>query len=300
MSFPIVGERFTPEEFRQKVKNVDFTDFKPEFVVIHNTFSPTLEDRPNGFTKQHMKNLMEFFADEMHFKAGPHLFIDDNGIWIFNPLNLRGTHSPSWNKKSWGIEMLGNFDEEKFTSGRGAQVAENAVQAAAAMCMRLGVEASTIHFHKEDPLTDHKDCPGKTVDKEGFLKRVEAAMDAKNAFTVFYEEKEIGLAIQPPEDRAHAYTPVRPLLNAIFGTNEVRAHIGLDQTVRSKPKLLWDDKVAKGKEGETKDQPVKVFIREPGVAWAGVRGIVDWLQIDCTVSGRKISLTKRGGVQPIP
>lgn len=284
-TFPIIGIRRTPEEFRKRVRDLVFDGtFHPQFVVVHNTSTPTLAQRPNGFNETHMKNLVSFYANEMGFKGGPHLFIDDKGIWEFNPLNLRGTHSPSWNKISWGVEMLGEYERDEFTSGRGAKVAENAVQAVAALCEKLSVPVSTIRFHKEDPLTSHTSCPGKKVIKVDFLERVEVAMDAKGAFNLLVNGEEIGTALQPNEDPQHAYTPARPLLNALFSRDEVSARIGFDDT-GSTPRLQWDDK----------DIPANVFVRAPGVAWVAIRGIVDWLNLGCKVTTtpkREIRLTK--------
>ena len=55
------------------------------------------------------------------------LFVDDKQIWVFTPLNLSGVHSPSWNKIAMGVEMLGDYSKEKFDSGRGLKVQQNAV-----------------------------------------------------------------------------------------------------------------------------------------------------------------------------
>lgn len=172
MSFPIIAKRFTPDEFDAYVAGITLSGaFKPTFVVVHNTSAPTLAQRPNGFTEQHMENLRDYYTG-LGWSGGPHLFVDDHGIWVFNPLDRRGTHAPSWNPTSWGVEMLGEYDSEPFTSGRGMAVRNNSVRAVAALCRKINVPAASIRFHKEDPNTSHKDCPGKNVIKSDFVGQV--------------------------------------------------------------------------------------------------------------------------------
>ena len=104
------------------------------------------------------------------WSGGPHLFVDAEGIWVFNPLDLVGVHSPSFNANSWGVEMLGDFGSESFSDGLGLQIHANAVRAVAALLRRLGATDATalLHLHKEDHATNH-DCPGKNVNKAAFI-----------------------------------------------------------------------------------------------------------------------------------
>jgi hypothetical protein len=97
----IVGARFSPNEFTDYVGHLTFSAWRPQFVVVHNTSSPTLAQRPNGFTDAHIQNLVAFYRDQQHWSAGPHCFIDQNGISVFTPLTVPGVHSPSWNSISW-------------------------------------------------------------------------------------------------------------------------------------------------------------------------------------------------------
>jgi hypothetical protein len=114
-----------------------------------------------------------FFRDTQKWKAGPHLFIDDRQIWVFTPLTVSGTHSPSWNKLALGVEMLGDFEREGFDSGRGLKVRENTVAALATLSAILGLDSHTLRLHREDPLTTHA-CPGKNVRK---LEMIQAVQD---------------------------------------------------------------------------------------------------------------------------
>ena len=141
-------------------------------MVLHNTQDPNLAQRPDGLTGQNILDLEAFFRDEQGWSSGPHLFVDDLQIWVFTPLTTPGTHAPGWNAISWGVEMLGDYDNEDFNSGRGLQVQQNAVAAVAILNAALGVDPGTMRLHKEDPQTTHKYCPGNTVDKDAFIQAV--------------------------------------------------------------------------------------------------------------------------------
>ena len=168
----IIGKKFSPKEFNDYCQKLQWTAWRPSFIVLHNTAIPSLLQRPKGLTLQHIKSLEIFYRDTQKWKAGPHLFIDDIQIWIFTPLTVSGTHSPSWNSIALGIEMLGDFEKESFSSGRGLKVRENAVSAMATLCAVLGFDPQTIKLHREDQLTTHA-CPGKNVRKLEIIQEVQ-------------------------------------------------------------------------------------------------------------------------------
>jgi hypothetical protein len=176
----IVGTSFSAEEFDSYCHALHWTQWRPSFIVLHNTGSPTLAQRPNGLTKQHIQNLESFYRDKQKWSAGPHLFVDDKQIWVFTPLTVSGTHSPSFNKVALGIEMLGDFATEAFTAKRGLNVRNNALAAVATLSAVLGLDPETMKLHKEDPKTTH-DCPGKNVVKAGFIGDVKSLMSERHA-----------------------------------------------------------------------------------------------------------------------
>lgn len=176
----IIGKGFSAEEFDSYCHTLQWTAWRPSYVVVHNTAAPSLAQRPKGFTKQHMLNLEAFYRDEQQWKSGPHLFIDDRKIWVFTPLTVSGTHSPSWNKTTLGIEMLGDYQKESFSTGRGLKVRTNTVAALATLCAILGFEADTIRIHREDPLTTHA-CPGKNVRKLEIIQQVQDLLVKRHA-----------------------------------------------------------------------------------------------------------------------
>lgn len=173
---PIVGLSFDAAGFDSYCKGISWSDWRPSFIALHNTAVPDLAQRPSGFTKQHILNLAQYYQN-LGWRAGPHLFIDDKQIWVFTPLNTTGRHSPSWNSIALGVEMLGDYATDAFTSGRGLAVHKNTVSAFASLSRRLGLDPQTIRLHKEDPKTTHN-CPGKNVSKKAFIADVEAKIQS--------------------------------------------------------------------------------------------------------------------------
>lgn len=185
-TIPIVGDRFTPDQFLKYVKdNVvpalkSPSGWKPTFITIHNTAKPTIAQRPTGFTRAHMLSLSYYYGVTQGWWSGPHLFVDQNGIWVFSPLTQAGTHSPCYNAKSWGIEQLGNFETESYDSGDGAKIRDNAMAAVAILSLAGNITAgpknknNPFRFHKEDTCTTH-DCPGTHCDKKEVIARIEDA-----------------------------------------------------------------------------------------------------------------------------
>lgn len=176
----IIGKSFPAQGFDQYLHSLTWQQWRPSFIVLHNTAIPNLAQRPDGFTSQHIKNLEVFYRDQQKWSAGPHLFIDDKQIWVFTPLTVSGTHSPSWNKLAIGIEMLGDYSKEPFNSGRGLAVRNNTVAAIASLSAVLGIDPETLRLHKEDKATTHN-CPGKNVIKAEIIKEVETLMQTRHA-----------------------------------------------------------------------------------------------------------------------
>ena len=170
---PYIGLRATIPQLKKYLESIEFTSFKPEFVVVHHTAAPSLAQRPDGFTEQHLLNLKDYYENVMNWNGAPHMFVDDKGFIVFQSLARPGVHAKSYNSNSWGIEMLGDYDQIKeYGSMRAKEVFENTHEVVAYLCFFLKVEPKTIKFHREDPLTN-KTCPGRLVDKAKFIKDVE-------------------------------------------------------------------------------------------------------------------------------
>ena len=183
MPWPAVKRAFSPSAFKAYVDGLEWTgEFQPKWVTIHNTAAPSLAQRPDGLTFQHIKNLESYYRDQRGWNGGPHLFVDDKQIWVFNDLTKMGVHSPSWNRIALSVEMLGDFSCESFTDGRGAKVRANTVAAVAALNHKLGFTAGSFKFHVEDKKSDH-DCPGKLAraERDALVDEIGAAMAAFDA-----------------------------------------------------------------------------------------------------------------------
>jgi hypothetical protein len=168
----IVAQQFSPAEFRDYVAGLAFDEWVPDLFIVHHTAEPSLANRPNGLSLRNIRGLESYYRDEKGWNSGPHLFVDDHGIWVFTPLTVKGVHAVSFHSRGIGMEMLGNYDVEDFNSGRGAAVRDNAVAACAIVCAKLGIGPEGILGHRDDPQTA-KTCPGNGVDLDAFIARVQ-------------------------------------------------------------------------------------------------------------------------------
>lgn len=168
----IVGKGFTADDFDDYVQTVELTTWHPQFVVLHNTYIPKLADWHSVPGERRMLNLQSYYRDTQHWSAGPHLFIADDLIWVFTPLDTPGVHSPSWNAISWGVELVGDYATEPLSPA----VQANAASALASLHALAGITPKTLMLHREDPRTTHKNCPGKNVVKRKVITLVTAAL----------------------------------------------------------------------------------------------------------------------------
>src|SRR5215216_6515071 len=94
----VEGRLFTASQFASFIKGQVMPklnkrdQWKPKFIVLHHTGIPSIKQRPNGFTTDNMFSLADFYGVKKGWKSGPHLFVDQNGIWLFTALDRRGTH----------------------------------------------------------------------------------------------------------------------------------------------------------------------------------------------------------------
>lgn len=221
--FTIIARKFSAPEFREYCKTIGKQPWVKR-IVLHNTGTPSLAQRPGGIlTEQHIKNLHTYYAQTQKWSGGPHLFIDAEGIWVFNPLNDPGVHSPSYNSSAWGVEMLGDYASESFKTGLGAKVAENAWEACAILAEMQGwpdLEDQRLILHKEDPKTTHN-CPGKNVVKDDFIARAKLYMDTHNGAIVSNDPPEFSVVVNGKVlsgafvDKGVSFVPIRALSEAL-------------------------------------------------------------------------------------
>ena len=179
MGFENVGKVWTPASLAGHLDGRK----RPSWVnsiTLHHTAEPSLENRPNGLTIQHIINIREYYKKpkmingvlKPGWKSGSHLFIDEDEIFGICDFAAKGVHAVSFNSSSLGIEVLGFYDTgaEDPKSGRGLRCWSNAAVATKVLLDWLGLKKSknTILFHRDDPQTS-KSCPGTAVTKEWFL-----------------------------------------------------------------------------------------------------------------------------------
>lgn len=169
----IIGKSFSPDEFDVYVASLSFVNWRPQFVVLHNTAAPTLAQWHSVPGQTRMTNLESYYRDSMQWSAGPHLFVADDLIWVFTPLTVSGVHSPSWNLISWGVEMVGDFSTEVFKSPQ----KDNVIRALAALHSAMGLDPNTLRLHREDPKTTHL-CPGSGVSKSDVIQETLAYLSS--------------------------------------------------------------------------------------------------------------------------
>jgi peptidoglycan hydrolase-like protein with peptidoglycan-binding domain len=101
-------------------------------------------------------------------------------VLAFTPFTMPGTHSPAWNSRSWGIETVGEFMTEPFEP----IIHDTLVACLGILHARVGLDPTDykagvrgLHFHKEDPKTTHKECPGVHIDKAELVRDVAAYIE---------------------------------------------------------------------------------------------------------------------------
>lgn len=181
----VVGKAFTSlGAFTAYVRGLRFGAWRPRFVVVHNTGAPDAATYAGyikrGLTDERWMGNLKSYYEGLGWSAGPHLFVTPRGICVFSPLTARGTHSPSWNGFTWGVETVGDFNKDPFSG----PVKSNLVGALAVLHLEGGLRPAPfalgsrgLHFHKEDVKTTHRDCPGKNMDKAALVSEVVAKMD---------------------------------------------------------------------------------------------------------------------------
>ena len=169
----------TREQTLERINALQWTDWRPQGITLHNTAAPTLEQWAETGPRHdaRIRNLQSFYENDKGWHAGPHWFVSRNWInWFSDPLRP-GVHSRCFNATRFGIEMVGDYDQEEFNSGDGALVRDNAVFLIAALNLKFDFDPDDLKFHVECKKDNH-DCPGKKVVKAEVISRVRAMMAA--------------------------------------------------------------------------------------------------------------------------
>lgn len=177
MSFANVGKRWSTSSFPAYLAGIKRPSWATS-VTLHYTAGPSLAQRPNGFTAQHIENIKSYYQTKYGWNRGPHFFTDDDDIFGMTPPWIQGIHAASFNSTSIGTEALGLYDKgcEDPKSGRGLAVWQTTASAQRAILDWLGlpVNKTTVKFHRFDPKTT-KTCPGTLVDHDWVIDLIQKA-----------------------------------------------------------------------------------------------------------------------------
>ena len=138
MTFLATPLALTAVEFSAYVEKLHWANWRPQFLVLHNTAEPNLAQWiHSGLGKtagaQRVKNLNHYYKTEEGWHSGPQIFVAPDFIWVACDLEADGVHASCYNRVSIGVEMVGDFATEPFDSGDGAKVRDNAVACLAAL-----------------------------------------------------------------------------------------------------------------------------------------------------------------------
>ena len=173
----IDGRCMTIDQFVAYVEGLDFPAPLPDRVFLHHTWKPTRETWQGYSSILAMKAYYEkqLWVDEegnTHegWNAGPHLFVADDGIWLFSDLRYDGVGALGHNTGTRHLEMVGDYDN---TLPSGATWA-NTVAALGILHISLGLDIQQLWFHRD---VSYKSCPGWAVQKSWVIPQVAAWID---------------------------------------------------------------------------------------------------------------------------
>lgn len=169
----IDGRMMSADEFVRYVEDLEFPKPLPNRIFLHHTWKPTLETWRGHSTIMAMKAYYEKqlwvdYQGRWHegWNAGPHLFVADDGIWLFSDLRYDGVGAKGYNERSRHLEMVGNYDAV-LPSG---PMLANTIAALGILHERLGLDVRRLSFHRD---VSSKTCPGTAVRKEWIIPQIQ-------------------------------------------------------------------------------------------------------------------------------
>jgi N-acetylmuramoyl-L-alanine amidase CwlA len=151
----ILGRRLSLQEFEAYIREYDFGSLPANRIVLHHTWRPTKAGWQGERTILGLKK----YYEQKGWSAGPHLFIAEDGIWLFSPMRSDGIHAGVLNHRSIGIEVVGDYDAEVWSGA----TKMNTLGAIKALMGQLSIPEKEIYFHRD---VSSKSCPGKAITKE--------------------------------------------------------------------------------------------------------------------------------------
>ncbi|MFP3895432.1 MAG: N-acetylmuramoyl-L-alanine amidase [Anaerolineales bacterium] len=173
----IDGRVMTQKEFVGYVESLNFYP-PPSRIFLHHTWKPTQKswrgrDSIMAMKAYYERQIWQDSDGRFHegWTAGPHLFIADDGIWLFSDLRHDGVGVYGHNYRSRHVEMVGDYDEKQPS---GATL-ENTIAALGILHERLGLDIQDLNFHRDFAT---KSCPGWAVEKRWIIPQVAEWIEA--------------------------------------------------------------------------------------------------------------------------
>lgn len=161
----IINRKLNLEEFKAYISSFNFAPLNPNKIVVHHSVSPTQAQWKGSSTMLGMKSTYE----SKGWPSGPHLYIEENGIWLFTPMNETGTHAKAGNTMSIGIEVVGNYTDHKWEG----KTKDNVLGVLRALMGRLNMGEHSIRVHREYAQTQ---CPGNAISREWILEELKKSV----------------------------------------------------------------------------------------------------------------------------
>jgi len=168
----IDGRVMSADEFVRYIEGLAMPEPFPSQVFLHHTWKPTRESWQGSSTIYGMKRYYEqqLWRDtdgtlREGWTAGPHLFVAEDGIWLFSDIRYDGVGVLGHNTGTRHLEMVGNYDEELPS---GATLA-NTIAALGILHIKLGLDIANLNFHRD---YSSKTCPGRAVTKDWIIPQV--------------------------------------------------------------------------------------------------------------------------------
>ncbi len=169
----IDGRVMSASEFVAYIEGLEMPEPLPTRFFLHHTWKPTRESWRGHSTILAMKRYYEqqLWRDAQGrlregWTEGPHLFVADDGIWLFSDIRFDGVGVYGHNYRTRHLEMVGDYDNE-LPSGA---TLRNTIVALGVLHEKLGLDIRNLCFHRD---YSSKSCPGWAVQKEWIIPHVE-------------------------------------------------------------------------------------------------------------------------------
>lgn len=194
--FAYVGKALTLAEFDVYLQTYNFGTIPPDWVILHHTAIPTvaqwtanevglMRDQVKVKRLRQVTGIKNYYQNTLHWNAGPHIFVDDQFVYLMTPMDTIGIHARDGNSTksngrlhySIGIEVIGDYTVTRWSPSTAQTVAGTVAR----LLRRLknfklvdGRVPGTIdaHRHHGKPA-----CPGDAIQPEYYLPLFQKAYD---------------------------------------------------------------------------------------------------------------------------